>query len=98
MKYYLLQLAQTISTSDVPALPTLSGEQILLNTLNIVYFLAGIIAVVVIIVGGFTYATSGGNPAGVTKGKNMLLFAVIGLVVVFAAFAITNFVFGRFGI
>ena len=77
-------------------IPTLTGEQVLHNTLNIAYFIAGTIAVIVIIVGGIIYATSAGNSGNVTKAKNMLLFAVIGLVIVIAAFAITNYVLVQF--
>jgi len=74
----------------------LSADMVLANGLNLVYFLAGAVAVIVIIVGGILFATSAGNAANVTKAKNMILYAVVGLVIVLAAFAITNFVNGRF--
>lgn len=77
-------------------IPTLTGEHVLHNALNITYFIAGTVAVIVIIVGGIIYATSAGNSGNVTKAKNMLLFAVIGLVIVIAAFAITNYVLVQF--
>jgi len=95
MKYFLLQFAQKLSADDVN-IPKLTGEQVLQNGLNITYFLAGIIAVIVIIVGGIMYATSSGDSGRVGKAKNLILFSVIGLVIIFAAFAITNFVIGRF--
>ena len=96
MKHFLLQLAQTIKPSDVPNIPTLSSAQVVTNTLNIAYFLAGVIAVIVIIIGGIMYTTSAGNAGSVTKAKNMILFSVIGIVVILSAFALTNFVIGRF--
>jgi len=99
MQYYLLQLAQVITTGsggNAPDIPTLRGEDVVHNILNLAYFLAGLIAVIVIIIAGITYATSGGNAASMTKAKNMILYSVIGLVVIIAAFAITNFVTGRF--
>jgi len=99
INYYLLQLAQTISIGTDKgqvAIPELTAEQVLQNGLSIVYFIVGIIAIVVIIIGGITYATSAGNPSSVTKAKNMILYAVVGLVVVITAYAITNFVIGRF--
>ncbi len=77
-------------------IPTLSAGQVLQNGLNIAYFLAGTIAVIVIIVGGIMYATSAGNSGNVSKAKNMLLYSVVGLVIVIAAYAITNFVIVRF--
>ena len=96
MKYFLLQLAQTLTPGTDVNIPTLSGDEVLQNGLNIAYFLAGVIAVITIIVGGMMYATSSGDAGAVTKAKNLILFSIIGLVVIFSAFAITNFVIGRF--
>lgn len=85
-----------VSTTNGINVPTATPEEVLKNGLNIMYGLVGIIAVIVIIIGGITYATSAGNSASITKAKNMLLYAVIGLVVIIAAYAITNFVLLRF--
>lgn len=62
------------------------------NLLNIVYIVAGITAVVVIIIGGIRYVTSDGDSSGIAAAKNTVMYAVVGLVVVIAAAAITNFV------
>jgi len=96
MKNLLLQLAQTIKTTDVPGLPTLEGSAVVTNTLNIAYFLTGIIAVIVIIIGSIMYVTSAGNAGSVTKAKNMILFSVVGIFIILGAYAITNFVIGKF--
>jgi hypothetical protein len=85
-----------ISTVNGISLPAQSADAVLKNGLNIVYGLVGVVAIITIIIGGITYATSAGNSANVTKGKNLLLYAIIGLAVVFSAFALTNFVFLRF--
>jgi len=61
-----------------------------------VYLLAGIIAVIVIIISGFKYVASGGDSGAVASAKNTLLYAIVGLVVVILAFTITQFVVGRF--
>ena len=95
MKNYLLQVAQSISATD-SGIPTLTAEKVLANTLNIVYFLAGIIAVIVIIIGAIMYTSSAGNSGTVTKAKNMILYSIVGLVIIIVAFAITNFVVGKF--
>jgi hypothetical protein len=42
------------------------------------------------------YATSAGDSGRVTKAKNALTYAIIGLVVVLLAFTITQFITGRF--
>ena len=95
MKTFLFQLAQTISPDEV-GLTNTSGDDIFTAALNTFYFIAGTVAVIVIIVTGITYASSGGDSSKVTKAKNQILYSVIGLVLVFSAFAITNFVIGSF--
>jgi hypothetical protein len=82
--------------TDANGIPTLTGEQILQNILNIAYFVAGAAAVVVIVISGLMYIASGGNAGTITKAKGMLTYSIAGLVVVLVAFAITNFVIGRF--
>jgi hypothetical protein len=52
--------------------------------------------VIVIIVAGYLYVTSSGDPSNVKRGKEALLGAVIGLVMILMAFSITQFVLGRF--
>lgn len=84
------------ASTNVNGIPTLSGEQLLQNILNTAYFVAGAAAVVVIVISGLLYITSAGNAGTVTKAKNMLTYSVAGLVVILVAFAITNFVIGRF--
>ena len=63
--------------------------------LNAVYVVVGIVAVVMIILGGISYATSQGDAAKVKKGKDTILYGIIGLVVVLLAFAITSFVLSQ---
>jgi hypothetical protein len=72
--------------------PELTPEQLLQNGLNLFYYITGIVAVLVIIISGINYTTSLGDSGRVTRAKNMIFYAVIGLAVVFAAYAITNFV------
>lgn len=99
MKHLLLQFAQKLTPGDGTGgtvnIPTLSADQVLQNGLNITYFVAGLIAVVVVVVGGIMYASSANDATAVKNAKNLILFAIIGLVVIFAAFAVTNFVLAR---
>ena len=62
--------------------------------INAVLFIIGIVAVVMIVLGGIGYATSQGDPGKVKKGKDTILYGIIGLVVALLAFAIVNFVLG----
>lgn len=60
--------------------------------INIFSWIVGVIAVIMIIVGGLKYITSGGDSGNVTGAKNTILYAVVGLVVVALAQFIVRFV------
>lgn len=62
------------------------------KAINIFSVIVGIVAVVMVIYGGFRYVTSGGKQESVTNAKNTLLYAVIGLVIVALSQAIVHFV------
>lgn len=64
--------------------------------INLFSAIVGIISVVMIIVGGIRYITSGGDSGNVTAAKNTILYAVIGLIVVALAQIIVKFVLSRF--
>jgi hypothetical protein len=63
---------------------------------NILLFLLGAIAVVMIVIGGIRYATSNGEQSAIASAKNTILYAVIGLIVAILAYAIVNFVISQF--
>lgn len=56
--------------------------------------LLGIIFLVLMLYGGYLWMTSYGAEQKVTKAKNLIVDALIGLVIVLAAYAITNFIIG----
>ena len=60
--------------------------------INAVIGVVGAVAVIMIIVGGINYATSQGDATKVKKGKDTILYGIIGLVIVIMAYAIVNFV------
>ena len=75
-----------------------SGLQLTVaNVLNAVYVLVGIIAVVFVIIGGYKYTVSQGEPGKVQQAKNTIMYALIGLAVTLLAFAITQFVLNALG-
>lgn len=91
--HFLLQFAIKASEVGVQAM---DADALLSNILNIVYFIAGATAVIVIIVAGIMYTISSGDSARVSRAKNLLTYSLVGLVFVAFAFIITNFFIGRF--
>lgn len=66
------------------------------NIVNVLLFIIGAVAVVMLIWGGIRYVTSAGNASSVTAAKNIITYSIVGLVVAFLAYAIVNWVFTRF--
>jgi type IV secretion system pilin len=66
--------------------------QILGNVADTLIFIIGAVSVIMIIVGGLRYVISNGDPKNASAAKDTILYAVIGVVVSIAAFAIVKFV------
>ena len=67
-------------------------KQSVINIINLALGLMSLVAVVMIIIGGFTWLTAGGNEEKVDKAKKTISAAVIGIVVVLLAWALVLFV------
>jgi len=81
------------SCDPTPGQPTVNS--IIKDVVNILSFVVGVVAVIMVIVGGLKYITSGGDSNSVNSAKNTILYAVIGLVVVALAQIIVRFVLTR---
>ena len=57
-----------------------------------ILYIVGIIAVIMLIWGGIRYVLSGGDSKKVTDAKNTILYAIIGLIISFLAYAIVHFI------
>lgn len=77
-----------------------TGEQTLgqrvQTIVNILLYILGAIAVVMIVIGGVKYTTSNGDASNIKSAKETILYSVIGLVVAILAYAIVNFVLQSF--
>ncbi len=63
--------------------------------INFAMLFLGIIAVVIILAGGFKWMTAGGNEDKVGEAQKLMSAGVIGLVIVLSAWGIANFVLSR---
>lgn len=65
------------------------------NVTNLLLMAVGAISIIMIVVGGILFALSNGDSSRVTKARNTVLYAAIGLIVSLLASAIVNLAFGR---
>ena len=71
---------------------TASIDTIVGNVLLTGMSLIGVVFFVLMIYGGILWMTSNGDEKAVKKSQNLLIAGVIGMIIVFSAFAITSFV------
>lgn len=77
-----------------------SGEglrSVVRTALNVLTWIVGAAAVAVLILAGFRYVISGGSSSGVTGAKNMIIYALIGIIIALLAQVIVYFVIGSVG-
>ncbi|MEA3272760.1 MAG: pilin, partial [Patescibacteria group bacterium] len=75
-------------------LGTTSIPEIIGRIIKAALGIVGSIALLMFVYGGFTLLTSSGNEKSVQKGKDILTWATIGLVVIFVSYIAVNFVLG----
>ena len=69
-----------------------SGVEVVIQfIINGVIFAISVIAIVMIVLGAIAYAASKGDPAKVKRGRDTMLYGIIGLIVALLAFMIVNF-------
>lgn len=61
------------------------------NIFGLIIRLAGILAFIMLILGGFKYLTSGGDPKAAESARKTLTYAILGLVLIIAAWFILKF-------
>lgn len=88
--------AYKIDTDSILYFPTKTDNDALPSMIRLAYFWATVIAVIVLVIAGFIYATSQGEPGKVVQAKNAMLYTVVGLIVVYMSAAIIMFVNGAF--
>lgn len=59
---------------------------------NILIFVIGAVSVLMVIIGGLRYTLAQGDQNAISAAKNTILYAIVGIVLSFAAFALVNFV------
>jgi TRAP-type C4-dicarboxylate transport system permease small subunit len=83
-------------TSDPATLQDI--ECIVRNILNIIIPFAGLAAFVVLLVGGFQYLTSGGDPKKAQQAQGVITGAIIGIIVTLGIWFLFQLIFVLTGI
>ena len=92
-------LAQNVNKPDLPE-PTTGASlgEILGDVIEALLLFAGAVAVLFLIIGGFRYVVSSGNPDQVEAAKKTILYAVLGLIIIFIAFVLVQLIQDYLGV
>ena len=63
-------------------------EDLIKAIINFLFYLALAVVPLIIVIAGYFFVTSGGDPAKVTQARNIILYALIGLLIIFLSNAI----------
>lgn len=75
--------------------PAHKGDDLISDTskiINVVLGVLGVVAVAVVIYGGFLFLTAQGDPGKIKKGKDSITWGIIGLIIALLSWSIINFV------
>ncbi len=73
------------------------GAAIVPRVINLMLFIVGVLAVIMLIWGGIRYVISGGDATKVKDAKNTILYAIVGLIVAILGYAVVNWVISIVG-
>ncbi len=74
---------------------SVSATQIIATVISVFLGLLGIIFVILIIIAGFNWMTANGDETKIEKAQKTIKAAIIGLIIIVAAYSITKFVFEK---
>lgn len=89
-----IALAQGIGAPPDVGLPTASLPEMILKIVNYSLALVGVLALGMIVYGGFIYITAQGDSKRVDQAKTIIIYSVVGIIVIGVAAALVNFVVG----
>lgn len=84
-------VCQTNATND----PLAGQNGVIVRATNIFAFIAGFTAVIFLVLAGIKYITSTGDPAEISKAKQSIIYALIGLVFIAIARSVIGYIINR---
>ena len=71
---------------------TKDADSVVKTVISTLIWAVGILATIMIIIGGIMYTTSAGDPGKIKRAKDTIMYGIVGLVIAVLAYVIVNFV------
>ncbi len=96
MNNFPARLAQILTEDELGSVPTNPlGDNVVTSAMQMVFGIFAAVAVLIIAIAAFRIIISRGNPQDVSRSRDAIIYASIGLVVSLSALAIVTFVVER---
>lgn len=87
------ELCQVVNNPDDDIIT--GSDSLVVRIVDLLIFISGAIAVIMVAIGGLRYILSNGDPQGTQSAKNTILYAIVGIIIAVAARTIIIFVLDR---
>ena len=91
------QQALGLTYGTVTGLGSTDIRETIASIINVALGLLGIVALVIVLYGGFKWMTAGGSDEQVGEARKIIISGVVGLAIIFSSYAIANFVLEQLG-
>jgi hypothetical protein len=98
LKVNLDQLLGSLGQGQMGSWSSLTIEGIVSALIPLIYVLAGLALLLMLIVGGFQLMMSAGDPKGVESGRNKVMYALIGFLIIFVSYWLVQILQVVFGL
>lgn len=92
MKDLVIYFSQQVNPNELDIPKGNLGSGSFSTILQIVFGVLAAVALIIMMIAALKYVTSLGDPQGVAKAKNTIIYAVVGLIIAASAFSIVTFV------
>ena len=86
------QINGNLAYGTITGLGTRDIREVIMTIINVILGFLSIVAIIIVLWGGFKWMTAGGNEDQIGEAKKMIIAGVVGMAVIFASYAVALFV------
>lgn len=86
------QVNQGLNYGTFTGLGTRDIREVIFLVINVILGFLSIIAIIIVLAGGFKWMTAGGNEDKIAEAKKLIIAGIVGMAVIFTSYAIATFV------
>jgi len=86
------QVNEGLNYGTFTGLGTRDIREVIFLVINVILGFLSIIAIIIVLAGGFKWMTAGGNEDKIAEAKKLIIAGIVGMAVIFTSYAIATFV------